>query len=74
MTARALLFMNSLTGLAGRLAEDIVSHVNALLDALHGVEVPMYAQVNPALRVFPFRVAKRWERGWRVGHDVAVNI
>jgi hypothetical protein len=36
--------------------------------------VPMYAQVNPALRVFPFRVAKRWERGWRVGHDVAVNI
>ena len=46
----------------------------ALVDALFGVEVPMDAQVNSALCVGPFRVAKRFERGWPEGHDVALNI
>jgi hypothetical protein len=54
--------------------ENIVSHVIALFDALFGVGVPMYAQVNSALCVGPFRVAKRFERGSPEGHDVAVNI
>jgi hypothetical protein len=54
--------------------ENIVAHVIAFYDALIGVELPMYAYVNPALRVVVFRVAKRIVRGWLEGHEFAVNI
>jgi hypothetical protein len=47
--------------------ENKVAHLIALFDALLGVELPMYAQVKSALRVFPFRLAKRFERGWPEG-------
>src|ERR1700731_2121854 len=54
--------------------ENKVSHLIALCDAVRGVELPMYTHVKPALRVFPFRLGKRFERGRPERPDVAVNI
>ena len=54
--------------------ENKVAHLIALFDALLGVELPMYPQVKSALRVFPFRLGKRFERGWPERPDVAVHI
>ena len=56
------------------MAENKVGHLIALSDALGGVEVPMDAHVNPALRVVVFRSGKRFELASPEGPDVAVNI
>ena len=55
-------------------AENKVSNLIAFYNALGGVEVPMDAHVNPALRVVEFRVGERIERLRREGSDDAVNI
>ena len=67
MTSEELMFADRCEGVV----EDVVGDVAALGDGLGFVELPVDAEINPALAVFFFRLGEVRERARHVGTHVA---